>query len=94
MSRLARVFSTIGVVLALALAATPMASGGGPENGLGAICEHQQGGTWNSDALTCSGRFSAPKPARAICEHALDGLVFMMASPTGPAGWGCEPDQL
>jgi hypothetical protein len=100
MRRVSRLVVTFCASAALVLAVTPLASGTGPENGLGAICEHVQGGTWdatNPNHLTCSGRgFYETRAVHAICENALHGFVFRMqgVDETGdyPAGWGCGID--
>ncbi len=96
MKRLPLLVVALALVVGLALPVGVAGASSGPERGLEAICA-RDGGTWDEGSLICEGHYiEASQPVNAICEKALNGLVFYLATIEPghgiiPNGWGCSP---
>lgn len=93
--RLLLLVATLALFLGLVLPVSVAGASPGPAKGLGAICEHVEGGTWYAGSRACVGRHLEDTPAfDAICDRALHGVVIeLLASlrydEVVRDGWAC-----
>ena len=86
----------LALLVGPALPVSVAGASGGPEKGLGAICERVEAGTWHAGSLACPGlHVDDTRAFDVICERALHGFVIeLLANPrydeVVPDGWACR----